>query len=110
MNWLHMPFCQYVTLPLKVKVQYMVACIGLKFKKKVFLEIINFGAIDITQDFLTSAVLTFFVVGDYIVHDRLLSRILGLYSLKASSILPSGVTTKNATRHCLCPRGRQNCP
>jgi len=63
-----MHFYQWVTLPLKVKIQYMVACIGLKFKKKVFLEIINLGVIDVTQDFLTSAVLTFFVVGDYTVH------------------------------------------
>ena len=57
MNWLHMPFYQCVTLPLKVKIQYMVECIGLKFKKKVFLEIINLGVIDVTQDFLTSALL-----------------------------------------------------
>ena len=92
-----MPFYQCVTLPLKVKIQYMV---GLKFKKKVFLEIINLGVIDVTQDFLTSAVLTFFVVGDYTVHHRSLSRILGLYSLNASSILPLGVTIKNAHRHC----------
>lgn len=29
-----MPFNQRITLPLKVEIQYMVACIGLKLKKK----------------------------------------------------------------------------
>lgn len=54
-----MPLNQYTTLSLKVEIQYMVACIGPKLKKKFLLEIINSGVIGVTQGFLTSAVLTF---------------------------------------------------
>lgn len=108
-------FNQYITQLLKVEIQHMVACVGLKLKKTFLLEIINLGVISITHGFLTSAVLTFWAryflfLGACPVQCRMLSNILGLYSLDARSILHSVVGNQKCLQTlAMSPRGK-NCP